>query len=253
MALSLTPPYTPDAHIDASLRERGFAVLAPKCLGRLLGWQGEGVPLAALTRHWQDLPIDEHLRDGGRYRRRRHGSFLLEAGVLSQVPHRAHWQPLEYNALHGGMQRWFEPLSAELVGENIWEKLLMALSELASKMLDHWGTWYIEAHSFRIDTAGGIGRPTPEGAHRDGVDMVAVILVGSTGIKGGETRVFDATSPNGQRFTMSEPGTTLLIDDARTIHETTPIQPLSGQHPGSRDTLVLTWRRNSFQDPVGEP
>jgi hypothetical protein len=27
----------------------------------------------------------------------------------------------------------------------------------------------IEAHQFRIDTAEGIGRPTPEGAHRDGV------------------------------------------------------------------------------------
>ena len=30
---------------------------------------------------------------------------------------------------------------------------------------------------YRIDTAGGIGRPTPEGAHRDGVDFVAVVLV----------------------------------------------------------------------------
>ena len=37
--------------------------------------------------------------------------------------------------------------------------------------------WFIEAHQFRIDTADGIGRPTPEGAHRDGVDLVAVFLV----------------------------------------------------------------------------
>ena len=29
-------------------------------------------------------------------------------------------------------------------------------------------TWFVEAHQFRIDTLHGIGRPTPEGAHRDG-------------------------------------------------------------------------------------
>ena len=43
--------------------------------------------------------------------------------------------------------------------------------------------WYVEAHQFRIDTTDGIGRPTPEGAHRDGVDFVAVILIQRTGIK----------------------------------------------------------------------
>jgi hypothetical protein len=25
---------------------------------------------------------------------------------------RAHWQPVEYNALHGGLERWFEPIEA---------------------------------------------------------------------------------------------------------------------------------------------
>ena len=85
--------------------------------------------------------------------------------------------------------------------------------------------WYIEAHQFRIDTAEGIGRPTPEGAHRDGVDYVAVILVDRGNVRGGETRVFEAQGIAGVRFTMLEPWTTLLLDDARVIHETTPIQP----------------------------
>jgi hypothetical protein len=107
--------------------------------------------------------------------------------------------------------------------------------------------WYVEAHQFRIDTAGGIGRPTPEGAHRDGVDFVAVLLVGREGIKGGETRVFEATGPHGIRFTLTEPWSALLLDDERVIHETTPIQPLDG--PGHRDTLVLTFRAEGFQGP----
>jgi hypothetical protein len=111
-------------------------------------------------------------------------------------------------------------------------------------------TWYVEAHQFRIDTADGIGRPTPEGAHRDGVDFVAVILIGRENIKGGETRVFEAHGPRGQRFTMTEPWTLLLLDDAAVIHESTPIQPVGAD--AHRDTLVLTWRADGFQGDDAE-
>ena len=78
-----------------------------------------------------------------------------------------------------------------------------------------------------------------------GVDFVAVLLVGRHGIKGGETRVFAADGPDGQRFTLSEPWSLMLMDDARMIHESTPIQPL--QDGGVRDTLVVTCRRGEFQ------
>jgi len=247
--MELTPPYTPYLHVDAGLRERGFVVLAPDGLGALMGSCGTGSPLESLVSYWDDLPPDEHLRDSGQYRRRRHASFLARGAAIELVPHRAHWQPLDYNALHGGMQRWFEPLADALVQDPLWIQLLATLTQRASELRQHAGPWHIEAHAFRIDAHSGIGRPTPEGAHRDGVDLVAVIVMGRDGVKGGETRVFDATGPSGQRFTMSEPGTTLLIDDAIAIHETTPIQPATGAQGGHRDTLVLTWRAGGFQEP----
>jgi hypothetical protein len=81
------------------------------------------------------------------------------------------------------------------------------------------------------------------------VDFVSVTLVDRVGIKGGETRVFDADGPAGQRFTMVEPWTTLLLDDARVVHETTPIQPLAADAGGHRDTLVITLRAGAFQGP----
>ena len=74
---------------------------------------------------------------------------------------------------------------------------------------------------------------------------MAVFLIDRQGIKGGESRVFEAHGPQGQRFTMNEPWTLLLLDDERVIHETTPIQP-TAEH-GHRDTLVLTLRRGGFQ------
>ncbi len=240
------PTQTPRAELAATLRARGFAVLGAADVAALAGvLVGE---LAALTPFWSDLPEDTHLRDGGRYRRRRHGSFVLDPGadVVRQVPHRPHYQPVEYNALHGGIERWFAPLDAALVESPAWPRLLLALGHVAQGLR---GThlFYGEAHPFRIETEGGIGRPTPEGAHRDGVDLVCVILVMRSGIKGGETRVFEADGPSGTRFTLTEPWSALLLDDARVIHETTPIQATEASTLGFRDSLVITLRTGNFQ------
>lgn len=208
----------------------------------------------ALAGEWAALPRDPYLRDGGRYRFRRHGCFLVEMAParLVAAPHRAHWQSTQYNALHGGMQRWFEPLSPALAGSADFATLLLALGALFATVRPV-PRWYVEAHPFRIDTAEGIGRPTPEGAHRDGVDFVAIVLVARHGLRGGETRVFPAQGPGAvERFTMQRPGETLLLDDTRVIHETTPIQPLAPGAPGWRDTLVLTYRAGGFQGPGRE-
>ena len=247
----LTPPITAAVAVDSALREHGHAVLDAAGLHAMLG-AARGA-LDTWPAHWDHLPPDAHLRDGGRYRQRRHGCFVVEGSSVRAVPHRAHWQPLEYNALHGGIERWFEPLEPALTAEPLWPRLLAMLAARASALRGT-QTWFVEAHPFRIDTAGegGIGRPTPEGAHRDGVDLVAVLLVARESVKGGETRVFDANGPAGLRFTMSETWTTLLLDDARVIHETTPIQPLDATQRGHRDTLVITLRAGGFQGPGGD-
>ena len=244
---AFSAPITPANHAAQALQERAQAVLSPLGLAELCGLKA--ADLLALNPFWGNLALDQHLKDGGRYRHRRHSCFELQNGKLSQTAHRAHWQPLAYNALHGGIERWFEPMETAMVAQPAWAALLSGLSALANAIRPGVARWCIEAHPFRIDTANGIGRPTPEGAHRDGVDLVVVCLVSRHHIKGGETRVFDASGPSGQRFTLTEPWTTLVLDDARVIHETTPVQPLTPESPGHRDTLVLTYRAGQFQGP----
>ena len=242
MVASLQAPLIPADEVLPRMRERGYAVLAPRAVADLCDVRVDA--LAALVPSWEDLQADHYLKDGGNYRRRRHSCFVVEGDRVLQAPHRAHWQSLDYNALHGGMQRWFEPIADDVVAQPAWSQLLRGLAAQFSQLRPQ-SRWYVEAHQFRIDTSDGIGRPTPEGAHRDGVDFVAVFLVARSGIKGGETRVFEAAGPNGQRFTLEDPWSLLLLDDARVIHESTPIQPLDGQ--GHRDTLVLTYRAGAFQ------
>lgn len=239
------PPLTSLPDLPAQMRSSGFAVLDTASTARMAGWQAPPLEWGV---HWNQLPPDRHLRDGGRYRRRRHGCFVIDGAGVQAAPHRAHWQPVEYNALHGGIERWFEPLPPALADDARWSAMLQGLAGVAAG-LHPASRWYAEAHVFRIDTTDGIGRPTPEGAHRDGVDLVAVFLVARQEIKGGETRVFDARGPQGVRFTLTEPWSVLLLDDARVIHESTPIQPQSGAVDAHRDTLVVTLRRGGFQGP----
>jgi hypothetical protein len=243
------PPLTSLPDLPAQLATAGWAVLGAASLSDLCNTGPSGFD--DWPRFWHDLPPDLHLRDGGRYRRRRHGCFVVDGQRCEPVAQRPHWQPVEYNALHGGIERHFEPLPADLVAAGSWLQLLTGLAGVATTLRGGIGQpWFVEAHPFRIEATEGIGRPTPEGAHRDGVDLVAVLLVGRHNIKGGETRVFDARGPQGVRFELREPFSALLLDDERVIHESTPIQPLDLTHPSWRDTLVLTFRAGGFQGPA---
>ena len=240
---TLTPLLTPAEELAQTLRSQGYAVASAQTVATISKVALEN--LENLRQYWEDLPRDPYLKDGGRYRFRRHASYEIKGDHLNLVSHRAHWQSLNYNALHGGIERWFEPIQSALLNDPAWQSLLVGLAKLLSGLKPA-STWFVEAHQFRIDTADGIGRPTPEGAHRDGVDFVAVFLLDRVGIKGGETRIFDASGSAGLRFTLAQPWSVLLMNDERMIHESTPIQPLGDY--GYRDTLVLTYRSNGFQD-----
>jgi hypothetical protein len=146
------------------------------------------------------------------------------------------------------MERWFAPILPQVADHPLWARLVVGLGVELARLMPV-PRWYVEAHQFRVDTAGGIGRPTPEGAHRDGVDYVVILMICRHQIIGAETRVFDADGPDGVRFTLVDRWSALVLDDARVIHESTPLRPL-GEH-GYRDTLVLTYRAGGFQSPGG--
>lgn len=240
--------------ISKEMIKSGFAKLTPEDLSQLTNESDT----AAFIKHWEslrsswgNLSKDEHLKDGGAYRLRRHSCFIqdIDSNVLTQTPHRAHWQPTEYNALHGGFDRMFAPMEQHVANDAAFKNLVTTLGQCFVE-IHPTKKWFIESHQFRINTTGGIGRPTPEGAHRDGVDFVVVMMLQRNHVKGGETRVFEADGPSGVRFVMDIPFSAILLDDAKVIHETTPIQPESENFSDCyRDTLVLTFRADSFQSP----
>ncbi len=194
---------------------------------------------------WDDLKPDEYMADGGRYRRRRHSVLSAAAGQphARLEPRQAHYQSVEYNPLNGGVERWFEPIAMEvLTGPTMRAVVGFGLSLFGR--LRPGAAWKIELHQFRIEAkAGAAGKPTPEGAHRDGVDCVLVLLVRRENVASGTTTAHDLAGRELGAFTLTDPLDCALVDDARVLHGVTPVTPVDPSRPAYRDVLVATFRK----------
>ena len=194
---------------------------------------------------WNDLGADNYMADGGRYRKRRHAAFRVVADGIARKPHQPHYQSRDYNALNGGIARWFDPVQPEVADG----KPFRAFVQLCAGLFDGLTpapAWHVEAHQFRIEAMPGqAGQPTPEGMHQDGVDWVLVLMVGRRNIASGTTTIYGLDRSLLSSFTLEQPMDAALLDDHRVFHGVTPVEPLDPALPAFRDVLVLTFRRES--------
>ncbi len=204
-------------------------------------------PLAdwpAFAASWDDLGLDVYMADGGRYRRRRFGVFAAAAGggPILRALHQPHYQSRDYNALNGGIERWFAPI-AEAVGAGPSMRAILATTRSLFDRLAPNRAWHIEAHQFRIEArSGAAGQPTPEGMHRDGVDYVLVLLIRRENVRSGVTSIHDLAGRTLGSFTLAEPFAAALVDDHRVMHGVTAVVPEDPARPAFRDVLVVTFR-----------
>lgn len=228
----------------AALRSQGYAHVAADDMRAML-------PAAALldwprfADSWHHLSVDTFMADGGRYRRRRFAAFEVSAQRMSRKPHQPHYQSRDYNALNGGIERWFEPITDSIGNHAILRSCLMRCCELFNSLTENAPTnWHVEVHQFRIEAQNGNeGLPTPEGLHRDGVDWVLVMLVARENIAEGVTTIFDSNKQPLGQFTLTHALDAAFVDDSRVYHGVTAVQPIDATKPAFRDVLVVTFRR----------
>lgn len=204
----------------------------------------------AFADSWNDLSLDTFMADGGRYRRRRFAAFAATPDGVARKPRQPHWQSRDYNPLNGGVQRWFDPVTEAIADHPVTRSVIragLALFDPLSPASDQ--PWHVELHQFRIEArAGEQGLPTPEGAHRDGVDWVIVMLVDRRNVDSGVTDVFAPDGTSLGAFTLTAPGDAVFLDDHRVLHGVTPIRPRDPAALAVRDVLVVTYRRESAAD-----
>jgi hypothetical protein len=235
----------PDRSLRESLSQDGFVFVRAEAMRRAVEAFGALDDWPVFAASWDALELDEHMADGGRYRRRRHAVFAAgAAGAIERQPHQPHYQGLDYNPLNGGIARWFAPITPESGVSHSLTTILAFSRALFSLLAADVDRWKIEVHQFRIEAQPGTeGLPTPEGMHRDGVDFALVLLVNRRNIASGTTSIH---APDGRelgRFTLTVPFDAALVDDSRVAHGVTAVNALDPGAPAYRDVLVVTFKQ----------
>jgi hypothetical protein len=232
--------------LEEPLARQGFAFVHAPRLRAIL--EAEGLrDWETFASTWNDLGVDTFMADGGRYRRRRFAAFAAGAvSGLERKAHQPHYQSRDYNALNGGVARWFAPIKDEVATHPAMRAILTTCHRLFDALTPESTrppVWHVEVHQFRIETGPEQGLATPEGMHRDGVDWVLVALVKRENIASGETQMEDVHHRPVGSFTLTEPLDAALVDDDRVFHGVTPLGRIDPDRPAYRDVLVVTFRR----------
>jgi hypothetical protein len=231
--------------LERDIAARGFAFLPAAEMDGLLKQAGSLSDFARFAASWDDLALDTYMKDGGRYRRRRHAVFSVgREGAIERQPHQPHYQTVEYNPLHGGIARWFEPIAPDIGAGAAMQTILAFCARLFGDLAKEKTDWRVEVHQFRIEARlEEQGQPTPEGMHRDGVDYVLVLLIHRQNIVSGTTTIHGLEKDLLGSFTLTTPLDAALVDDARVFHGVTPVAPLDPDAPAYRDVLVVTFKK----------
>jgi len=194
---------------------------------------------------FEDLPADQYMNDGGTYRQRRFGRFkyFLEGDRLECQPHGPYSQPKYFNPLNGGIERHFAPLTDAIIGNNVLRTLLATLGRNYGE-LEQQASWRINTYFNRIIAQRDqVGKPVPEGMHRDGVKFSCLFMANKINFSGGETTLFDILTHrpvfHGQ---LRSGGDMMVFRDDTVLHDTTSILPEDESRPGYRDVLVIEFR-----------
>lgn len=246
IALAMDQRRADEAGIALAMVNAGFAQVTAAEMEPILAAEGLA-DWAGFAQSWDDLGLDRFMADGGRYRSRRFAAFAASPEGITRKPHQPHYQSRDYNALNGGIERWFEPVRDEIAVHAATGAILRFCNRLFTGLTPEAlrpARWHVEMHQFRIEAqSGGEGRPTPEGLHRDGVDWVLVLLVRRENVAEGETSITDLQKKPVSRFTLAEPMDAAIVDDSRVYHGVTAVHPTDPARPAFRDVLVVTFRR----------
>lgn len=226
----------------------GYLYVPAATTRRLLVAQGVPVDqsLRWLQPEWHDLPLDTYMNDGGRYRRRRHASFTLSGEGKNWCRHKdkPHYQSSGFNHLNGDIARHFAPIRQNVI-EDPLIKSLVVMGYMIFKQHTELDASAVELHQFRIEpSAVEKGRPTPEGIHRDGVDIVLMTLLNRSNIAGGDSRIYrDKKGPSVATFTLTDPLDMAILNDRQVFHDVSALSVNTYGQPAYRDILVATFSR----------
>lgn len=244
---AITPPHIPDNIVDLCkiIAQKDYLILPADQVQTLFLANDENVldEWEDFQDSWNRLDQDKHMKDGGKYRFRRHAVYSAAPATRVKLePQQPHYQSLDYNTLNGGIPRHFTPIEPQIACGRVLMSALELCRATFSSMAPFY-EWHIEVHQFRIVATDTQALPTPEGIHRDGVSFVFMMLVNRVNVLNGETSIYNRENQELARYTLSAPFEAAIVNDERTQHGVTPISAADPAKPGHRDVLVITFNK----------
>jgi hypothetical protein len=193
------------------------------------------------------MPEDPHLNPGEGERRRRYGRFLIDPvqQTLELYQHDTFFQAKKFDDLYGDIHRDFAPMTFEDYGSDFFQMLLMqsyCAMPLSEKLAKE--PFEVSAHMIRIEATPGstLGRPAPEGIHRDGYHYGSIHLMCRKNVKGAENNVYDLDKRLIDTVVLETPMDSIYFDDAAIFHGVSPFEQADASLKATRDMLILLYQ-----------
>lgn len=210
-----------------------------------------------LIASWDNLELDTYLADGGTYRKRRYGRFLFtpETRRLDFQEDVAYYQNEDYNPIHGGVYRRFAPLTPDIAGNRFLIQLIYTNFEqlpLPKDLIN--SPFWVGIHQIRITAKPGeLGKPTPEGVHKDGEMYTVQHFIKIKNADGGTFNIFDNGKNKLVDWTQRDTLDTVYICDEAVYHSASPVVSRDSLNLGIRDILLIDYdplNRLHHKDPL---
>ena len=233
-------------NIRDELKRQGYSLVRATALSIPAELRQEWLSLSI---DYADLPPDEFLPDGGRYRFRRYGRFyfLPSTEELLRLPHQDYFQDTDINQVTGGIVRKFAPLR-DTTFENPFLHDMIRFDFRHFPVSDEMkqAPWEVQVHLIRVTaTAGEEGRPTPEGIHKDGAEFVTVHLAELVNADGGEVSIYDNDKNLLTSFRLNQIMDFYVFNDDILWHKADPIKPKVEAHQAVRSILTFDYHYKS--------
>jgi hypothetical protein len=192
------------------------------------------VELSALQQTFHNLPEDRYAEK--RLRSRRYSRYKLKSGKLEHLPQKDFMQVKEINKAVGDVERHFEEIETKLEDNPAFIKLFQEFREHTNLSEDS----VIEAHQIRWHCKRFVKIPAPEGIHRDGFDFIAMFMVNTYNVDGGDIMIYPSLDAPPSFKKKLAPGDYVMLNDKQLYHYAAPLVPNANDDEGYWDLIVLT-------------
>jgi hypothetical protein len=193
------------------------------------------------------MPEDPHLFKGEGERRRRYGRLLIDPKhqQLRIFEHDSFFQDKKFDELYGDIDRNFAPMTEEEYN-SVFLHMLVLEGFRVFPMTDEQRIqpFEVSVHMIRIEATpcSTLGRPAPEGIHRDGYHFGAIHLMRRTNVSGAVNNFYDLQKTLIDQKVLQKPMDSVYFDDSAIYHAVSPFEQEDPSKQATRDVLILLYQ-----------